>query len=149
VAKDETGRVVGCLICADFAGDLPDGLDTISPKFTPIFCLLGELDERYKEKYPVERGELYHLFMGGVLKAYASAGLIRQLTHAAEMLARHRGFRGAIGEATGPISQHVYLSYLGYREVMALSYAEFAFEGEKIFANITDCPSCKLIYKAL
>jgi hypothetical protein len=150
VTKDkETDRVVGCLVCQDFNADLPDGIEKVAESFAPIFSLLGHLDERYKARYQVNKGELYHLFMGGVVKEYAGQGIIHQMTRQGEILARAYGFKAAIGEATGPISQHVYLKHLGYKEIDAICYDDFLYEGAYIFKNVTDCKSCKLIYKAL
>jgi hypothetical protein len=87
--------------------------------------------------------------MGGVLKGYGGQGIIHQMTQKAEELARKHGFIGAVGEVTGPISQHVYLNHLGYQEVDAVSYHAYTYEGEHIFRNVSACTSCKLIYKPL
>jgi hypothetical protein len=150
VAKDpDTDRIIGCLVCQDFNADLPEGIERVSESFAPIFSLLTHLDERYKARYGVNMGDLYHLFMGGVAKKYSGQGIIHQMTHQGEMLARSYGFKAAIGEATGPVSQHVYLNHLGYKEIDAVTYRDFVYQGTYVFKDVTSCTSCKLIYKVL
>jgi hypothetical protein len=150
VAKTpDTNRIIGCLVCQDFNSDLPQGIERVAESFAPIFELLGHLDDRYKARHEVHSGEMYHLFMGGVDREFAGQGIIHQMTHQAEMLARSIGFTAAIGEATGPVSQHVYLNHLGYKVLDAICYQDFLFEGDYVFRSITECESCKLIYKAL
>lgn len=149
IAKDErSGKVVGALICEDFVTELPDGIETVSPKFLPIFEVLGSLDEAYKEKYLVKPGQLYHIFMVGVNKEYA--GLSTRLTKIAEHLARKKGYIAAIGEATGPISYQIYTKRLGFREIEGINpiyYKEFYYEGQPIFRHMTECNSCRLLIK--
>jgi ribosomal protein S18 acetylase RimI-like enzyme len=147
VAKDSDGKVVGCIVCEDFITDLPEGIENISPNFNPIITLLSELDEKYKEEKNVQRGQLLHMFMGGVYKEFAGSGIAFGMTNFIEGYAKSKGFIGAVGEVTGPISQHVYIKQLGYTEISSINYSTFLFEGEKVFRNITECESCKLIVK--
>lgn len=149
VATDNiTGQVVGILIGEDFVTEALEGIETVSPKFLPIFELLGGLDEAYKEKSLVKSGQLYHIFMVGVYKEYA--GLSVQLTNKVEIMARKKGYTSAIAEATSAISQKIYTKRLGFKEVEEIPpvrYAEFQHEGKSVFANITECDSCRLIIK--
>ncbi|MDJ1479021.1 hypothetical protein QNI16_00920 [Cytophagaceae bacterium YF14B1] len=148
VAKDSiSGEVIGCLVCEDFITELPEGIETISEKFFPIFGLLEELTNKFKSQNVVAQGELYHLFMGGVRKEFAGKGVIDELTLEAEKLAQSKNFKGAIGEATGPISQHVYVNRFGYQPLDIVEYKEFLFEDAPVFADIQDCEKCQLIIK--
>ena len=65
--KTGTRELVGALLTEDSASALPDGLDEISPKFEPIFDILGQLDEEYRGDLAVPPGELLHLFPLGDL----------------------------------------------------------------------------------
>jgi hypothetical protein len=148
LARDPgTGEVMGCLVAEDFVTDAPEGMETISEKFWPIFSLLGGLDEAYKENNPVVRGQLYHIFMVGVHREYSGSGVIHRLNMAAERLAQQKGYKGAIGEATGPISYGIYTRRQYFKEVDAIAYQDFRFEGKAVFADITDCGSCRLLLK--
>jgi hypothetical protein len=151
VAKDNVkGIVVGVLIAEDFMTEPPANIETISPKFLPIFELLGTLDTRYKEKYPVQLGELYHIFMVGVYKEYP--GLSLPLTRTAEIIAREKGYIAAIGEATNPISYTIYTKRLGFKDVKGvepITYGKFEYSGKQVFANISECANCQIIRKVL
>jgi hypothetical protein len=147
VAKDSAGKVIGCIVCEDFITDLPEGSEKISSSFDPIIALLGELDEKYKVENNVQPGQLLHMFMGGVYKEYAGMGVALGMTQFIESHTKSKSFKGAIGEVTGPISQHVYINQLGYKDVSSISYKTFQFEGKRIFSNITECEGCKLIVK--
>lgn len=149
VATDNrTGKVIGALICEDFLTEPPEDIETVSPKFFPIFELLGGLDEAYKKKYLVKPGQLYHICMVGVDKEYA--GLSTRLTKIAEHMARKKGYIASIGEATGPISYKIYTQHLGFREIEGIDriyYKDFYHEGQPVFRHITECNSCRLLIK--
>ncbi|MDO1447296.1 GNAT family N-acetyltransferase [Rhodocytophaga aerolata] len=150
IAKDAvTGQVVGCMISEDFVTDPPQGIELVAPSLGPIFHMLGTLDERYKEHHSVKQGEIYHQFMLGVLSTYAGKGIGHRLTIESERLAKAKRYKAIMCEVTGPVSQHIFLNQLGYKEVDAIAYHDFVYEGQHIFKHITACESCKLIYKAI
>ena len=147
VAVDKaTRKVVGTLIAEDFITDPPEGIETVSPKFSPIFALLSTIDEEYKQKHPVNHGQLYHIFMVGVLKEYA--GLAPTITKQAEAMAKTKNYLAAIGEATSPISYLIYTKRLAYTEVTDVTpicYADFTYEGNHPFSEIRTIESCKIL----
>jgi ribosomal protein S18 acetylase RimI-like enzyme len=134
-------------VCEDFVTELPEGIENISSNFNPIIALLCELDDPFKIENNVVPGQYLHMFMGGVYKEYAGSGIASGMTQFIEGHAKSKGFKGAVGEVTGPISQHVYIKQLGYKEISAIDYSNFKFEGENIFQNINECKSCILIAK--
>ncbi len=148
LARDPNSEeVIGCLVAEDFVTDPPAGIETVCEKFYPIFALLGGLDEAYKETNPVVPGQLYHIFMVGVQRAYAGSGVIHKLNMAAERLAQSKGYKGAIGEATGPISYGIYTKRQLFKEVHSIAYRDFRFDGKAVFASVSDCESCRLLVK--
>ena len=42
-----TGKMIGALLAEDSATVPPDGFEQLSPKFNPIFDILGQLDGEY------------------------------------------------------------------------------------------------------
>ncbi|MBD2730142.1 hypothetical protein H6G96_28440 [Nostoc sp. FACHB-892] len=143
-----TRKVVGVLIAEDFMTEPPTSIKTVSPKFLPMFEVIGTLDAKYRAKYPVKLGELYHLLMVGVYREYA--GLSVPLTRTAEIIARSKGYVAAIGETTNPIAYKIYTKRLGFKDVEGvepITYASFKYSGKRIFADISDCISCQIIRK--
>lgn len=150
VARDpQNNRLAGCIICEDYVTEPPEGIEKVSPLFNPIFSLLDALGASYRAEHFVAPGEIYHLFMGGVYPDYAGYGIAAQITNFIENHARKKGYKAAIGEVTGPVSQHIYIKQLGYRPLYKIRYQDFLYEGKTIFKNITACEHCILIHKYL
>lgn len=149
VAKDQqTGKLIGSLIVEDFVTLPPEDLDRISPKFKPVLALLRQLDDNYKKRYQIQKNEILHILMSGVDKEYVGRKISSTLKQAAHALGKIKKYQGAIAEATGPFSQKINAD-LGYELIDVIKYAEFEFNQKKVFAEITDCQGCQLLYKKL
>ena len=149
-AKDyDTGAMVGCLMSEDFEGELLDPPDTVPSDFAPFLALLSSLDENYKKAHPSYRNDLLHEFMMGVYPEYKGRNIGYHLVEANNQLGRMQGFKGAIAEVPGPISQRIFIDKHHYQVVDAIKYKDFRFQGKPCFEGIVDCDSCKLVYKDL
>ena len=148
VAVNEEQEVVGATIAEDYMTDPPTGLEAISEKFHPIFSLLESLGERYIASQGVVPGSHYHIFMCGVYQQYANRRLAQKLNRFAEDVARERGYRAVVCEATGRVSQFVCASQLGMDYVDEINYQDFRLEGEPVFADIASVDSC-IVYQKL
>lgn len=83
VARDAaSGELAGVLITDDFASLLPMESEGMSPKFDPIFGLLGRLDEAYREARTIAPGEHLHLFMLATEARYRGRGVAGRLARA-------------------------------------------------------------------
>ena len=132
-----TGELVGALLTEDSASALPEGIDRLSPKFDPIFDILGQLDAEYRGDRAVRPGESLHLFLLGVADRAAGRGVAQRLV--AECLARGAasGYRRAVTEATNRVSQRVFRKH-GFVERAQRDYATHRFGGRNVFASIAD-----------
>lgn len=130
-----TRELLGALLTEDSASALPEGIERLSPKFDPIFDILGQLDAEYRATRPVERGESLHLFLLGVGEAAAGRGVAQQLVSKCLEHGARRGYRVAVTEATNKISQHVFRK-LGFTERVRRSYESHEFEGRNAFESI-------------
>lgn len=148
VAINEEQKVVGAFIAEDYVTQPPLGLDTISEKFIPVFVLLESLSKRYLASQPVAEGTHYHIFMCGVYQQYANRHLGRKLEWFAEDVARERGYKVVVCEATGRISQFICANQLGFEYVDEINYQDFRLEGEAVFADIASVDSC-IVYQKL
>src|SRR5436309_2767421 len=103
-----TGEMIGALLAEDSASMPPDGLDQVSPRFNPIFDILGQLDAEYRDGRLMQPGESIHLFLLGVSERFTGRGVAQRLV--AECLANavRKGYRLAVTEATNRTSQHVF-----------------------------------------
>lgn len=113
----------GVLITDDFTSPLPMGSAGMSPKFEPIFELLGRLDERYREERTIAPGEYLHLFMLATEARYRGRGVAGKLVQKCLANGAEKGYRYALTEATGVISQGVFRS-AGFVERLRAAYRE-------------------------
>ena len=130
-------ELLGALLTEDGASAPPDGMNRLSPKFEPIFDLLGQLDTEYRAGRTLHPGESLHLFLLGVAESAAGCGVAQRLVSTCLEHGARRGYRLAITEATGKVSQHVFRK-LGFVERVRRSYQGHRFAGRSAFSSIAE-----------
>ena len=135
--RADTGKMAGALLTLDFASALPEGMANLSPKFDPIFDILGQLDDEYRDGRVVPHGESLHLYLLGVASSSAGHGVAKQLVATCLENGARKGYRVAVTEATAGVSQHVFRR-LGFSERVRRSYGEYRFGGRAVFASIAE-----------
>ena len=146
VAKyEESGDVIGFSVLKDFLAGTPN-LDQVDPRFIPIGNLLYELEKWYHSKYTVKYGEILHLFMLGVDEKYWGKGIAHQLMEETFNVAKNKGYTSIIAEGTGAITQHICAKY-GFNVLKEIEYKTFLDNGELVFKEIKEPPSCQLMLK--
>src|SRR5262245_40427935 len=137
LARDqETGQVIGAMIADDFASAPPEGMGRLGEAFEPILALLGELDEQYRKGRTLRLGEYLHLFMIAVDHRHKGRKVAQNLVRACLENGARKGYRTAVTEATGVISQHIFRSSFGFRDRLEMPYKTFVYEGRPVFASI-------------
>jgi ribosomal protein S18 acetylase RimI-like enzyme len=144
----QTRKLAGTFLAGDFATrrELERGL--ISSKFDPIFAMLEELDEQYRRGRVIGRGEYVHLFMLGVDSEFSGQGIAQGLVQACVENGARKGYRTAITEATGRVSQHIFRKN-GFTDRVSISYRDFLFEDNAVFASIRDHEKAILMDRSL
>lgn len=132
-----TGKLAGVLLTDDFTS--PPALDPgrTSPKFLPILAMLETLDASFRGRRDISPGEYLHLFMLAVAPEFAGRGIAQGLVRACLDNGLRRGYRSALTEATGRVSQHVFRKS-GFADRFSVSYQEFVYENKAVFASIRD-----------
>jgi GNAT superfamily N-acetyltransferase len=143
-----TGELIGALLTEDSASSLPGGMDRLSPKFDPIFDILGQLDAEYRGGRAARPGDSLHLFLLGVSDRVAGRGVAQQLVAASLQRGRRRGYRIAVTEATNRVSQHIFLRQ-GFVARVQRSYQAHRFDGRQVFASIAEHGGPILMDKSL
>jgi GNAT superfamily N-acetyltransferase len=116
---------------------MPDGMNNLSPKFRPIFDILGELDAEYRNGRATPHGESIHLYLLGVASSAAGQGVAKQLVATCLENGARKAYRVAVTEATGKVSQQVFRR-LGFSERVQRSYEHHRFDGRAVFASIAE-----------
>lgn len=149
VARDGgTGEMVGALLADDFAAPPPEGIDTVDERFRPVAALLEELDARYRAGRRMLPGEYLHLALLGVSPAAAGRRVGQNLVELCMENGARRGYRTAVTEATGRVSQHICRKH-GFVERLTCPYRSFRFEGRLVFASIRDHEAVVLMDRSL
>ncbi|HEX4497520.1 MAG TPA: hypothetical protein VIE43_17735 [Thermoanaerobaculia bacterium] len=131
-----TGELVGVLVATDGSAAPPSGLERLSPKFAPVFDLLGGLDAEYRQSMiPPPLGVWLHLLLLGVPEPFGGRDVGSQLLACCLENTTRRGYRVASAEATHSASQHI-LRKQGFVDRVRRSYQEYRFEGKAVFASI-------------
>lgn len=133
--SSDTGDLVGALLVEDFGTPPPDEIAEKAPSFAPIGALLDGLDAQYRASREILPGACLHLFMLGIADHASGRGIAHHLLATCLANGKARGYGLAVGEATGKVSQHL-LRRLGFREVLAASYKDFVFDGQRVFSSI-------------
>ncbi len=144
----DTGALAGVCLTDDFAMPPAVDLAAISPKFLPIFSMLEELDKSFRKQRTISPGECLHLFMLAVYPHFVGRGIARGLVQACVDNGIRKGYRLAITEATGKISQHVFRKS-GFADRFSISYDDFIHEDEAVFASIAEHQRAILMDKVL
>lgn len=140
VAYDESGRPVGTAvntIChqGEVLHSLEDELRNVEdPAFRPIQAIHHRLRRENDHIYgEIGIDKIFSIGMVGV--SIKNQGIATNLIRRSILLAGCLGFRGIKTEATGQFSKEAY-ERLGMLESGSIKYADFVFEGEKVFAGI-------------
>ena len=150
VAVDvDSDSVIGVSINKDLLDELVNEDDVFLMKLSPIFNLLEQLDEEYRANHEVKRNEIFHGLMIVADQKSKFGNIAFQLLEKSYELAKENDFSKMMVEATGPISQNVAAKKLGFTEFASVNYSDFEFEGDRIFSEIIDVSTCKLLVKEL
>jgi len=142
VAYDETGRPVGTAVnTVCYKGEIQYNLEDVlkgveDPRFKPIEAIHHKLrreNDHVWEEIGIDK--LFHIGMVGVL--YKNQGIATNLIRRSILLAGCLGFRGIKTEATGDFSRHEY-GMLGMLPSGSIKYADFEFEGQKVFGGLAN-----------
>jgi ribosomal protein S18 acetylase RimI-like enzyme len=112
-------------------------MDQLSPKFEPIFDILGQLDAEYRAGRPPSPGESLHLFLLGVAESVAGRGVAQHLVTTCLEYGARKGYQLAVTEATNKVSQHIFRK-LGFADRVRRSYFNHRFAGRAVFESIAE-----------
>lgn len=132
--------LIGATLARDLERPSPAGLEQACPGIVPVFALMGMLEERYREhrQRPVERGEIVNSMMGAVYPEQRNKEIASLLGLLTVVEGDRRGFTHVIGIPTNSATGHIARRRFGVTPIAEVLCAEFDFEGECVFAGVTD-----------
>lgn len=144
----DTGKLAGVMLSDDFASPPDADPGQISAKLLPILSMLDSLDKQFRRGKTVARGQYLHLFMLGVDSQFAGRGVGQGVVKTCIDNAAQMGYRTALTEATGRVSQHIFRKN-GFVERFRVPYQDFIYENRKVFAAIQDHDQAILMERVL
>jgi len=148
ICRSDTGQMAGALLTDDFASPPPIDGAGISAKFLPILAMLELLDEQFRNGRTISLGEYLHLFMLGVDAQFSGRGVGQGLVKTCLENGCRKRYRMAITEATGKVSQHIFRKN-GFVDRFSVSYVDYKYENEPVFASIRDHEKAILMERLL
>jgi ribosomal protein S18 acetylase RimI-like enzyme len=144
VARNTAGEIVGVMLNEDSGTPPPDGLDTLSRSFVPIWDFLHELEVEHRAGGREPRpGEWLHLFLLAVAEEVCGRGVAQGMVAKSLENAKGRGYSTAVVEATGPASQNIFRK-LGFTDRVRRPYA-----GHPIFGTVAHAGGTVLMERTL
>jgi ribosomal protein S18 acetylase RimI-like enzyme len=110
-------------------------LKRLSSKFEPIFDILGQLDDDYRQGNTVHPGTQLHLFLLGVAQAFGGRRVAQHLVALCIENGVRKGYRVAVTEATNSVSQHIFRK-CGFVERVQRSYRDHRYKEHAFFTSI-------------
>ncbi len=144
VARDiKTDEIVAALITRDFTDMLSDEGEG------PINAILNALDRQYIQTRTIRRGEYVHLNLLAVARQHTGRAVAQNVVRLCLENGIRKGYRTAVTEATGLVSQHLFRETHGFVARHEISYQTFIYQGRRPFASIKKHPSVILMDKSL
>jgi ribosomal protein S18 acetylase RimI-like enzyme len=133
VAKSkEEGKVIGVLLCDDFAAVMPENISAASERLSPILALLDELDTQYKRGKSVHLNQYLHLSMLAVRPQHKGKKIAQNLVEISLKNGIKRGYQKTVAAATGTISQHIFKKF-NFVDQIIIPYKTFVYEDVQVF----------------
>ncbi len=146
---NETDAIVGALIGSDLTDTLHSKEFISEAKNDPIGSLIVQLNSGFFKEKTVESGTWFNIKFVAVSDSFTGQGVITDIVTRSLKCAAEKGFSFAHAEATGNISQHIFMNKFGFEEKNAIGYGDFIFKGSHPFAAIKEHKSIKLLIKGI
>jgi len=148
VARDDSnGHLVGAQLNDDMGTEIPD-VSAACKELAPALALLDELDRRYFGGRAVDPNHYAHFFFTAVSARYRGHQIASQLLELSLAITLKKGYRIAVAEATGLVSQDI-LRRAGFESRVEIPYREFVHKSRRPFQGVKDHPSALLMHRVL
>ena len=132
VARDTgTGQIAAVVLADDLDDDGNEGSDAIA-------ALIDSARSAYFAGAGLDRTRLAHIHFIASSPDYRRQRLVQRVVEACLAAARDRGFERMLVEASGNRSRTLLEKHFGFCEQLRVNYAEFNWNGQRPFLDITE-----------
>lgn len=145
----DSNKIVGAVLSSDLYETVNSEDTTSEDRSNPIAALIRALNSAYFAGNELEEETYLSIKFVATDSDFKGKGVVTKLISRCINEAKGKGFKYAQVEATGNISQHIFINKLGFVEKGVIRYSDFEFGGEKPFSPITEHEGIKLLIKDL
>ena len=150
VARDvNSNKIIGVILSSDLAEAFSSEDSKHEVANNPVAALIHSLNTRYFTKERLADNTYLNIKFVATDSGFKGKGVVNELISTCIKEAKGKGFKFAQAEATGNISQHIFINKFGFEEKAAIKYCEFEMDGEKPFEAITEHEGIKLLVKSI
>ncbi len=149
IARNQgTNQIIGAMVTDDFAIEPPEEMRHLGDNFKPLWAILDELDNQYKQGRNLPKGEYLHFFLLAVDHQQSGKNVAKNLVQTCLENGVRKGYTTDVVEATGVVSQHIFRKF-GFVDRFEAPYKTFTFQNKPVFESIKDHHGIILMDKAL
>lgn len=151
VAEDKsTSKMVGFRLCDPVKDDGDDAM-ALDGKMRIVFAVLNELEKRWLQQSSDSKttGKTLKLLMMGVEEEYEGLGLATRMVSFTLERAKDSGFKKVVVQASAAATQHIFIQKYGFKQISAIKYADFEYEGCRPFETLQVPSTCVILEKEL
>lgn len=145
----ESDQVAGAILAADLAGALNAQNNDAEKHNNPISSLVLDLNRQYFGKGQLDENMYLNIKFVATDSTFNVKGAVNEMIAATIDEAKAQGFHFAQAEATGNISQHIFINKFDFEDKGLIKYSDYEYEGTKPFASIKEHEGIKLVIKAV
>lgn len=111
----------------------------LSSDWWPVRSVFAELHSRFVDQHGsgIEKGDMIRcMYFTCVAPSARGQGVMKGLWKHSVDKAREKGYSYITAQAGSENVRQVLQDHLGFREIAAVSYSQFEFEGQKLFAEL-------------
>ncbi|WP_027857355.1 GNAT family N-acetyltransferase [Marinobacterium jannaschii] len=150
VARDvNSNKIIGAILSSDLSETVNSEGSNSEVHNNPIAALIDSLNSAYFTRGELEENTYLNIKFIATDSNFKGKGVVMELISTCIKEAKVKGFKYAQAEATGNISQHIFINKLGFDEKASIKYSEFDVDGEKPFSSITEHEGIKLLIKSI
>lgn|GEM_PF-2360757 len=141
-------EVAGVIMGTDFA--VPDDAHAeVPPWIAPLYALLDELTDAYREEQAAAPGEIVLVDMAAVPPQFGGRGIYKKLRAAFHDHALAAGYQKVLAELSSAATQKVCVDRFGHTVVNEIAFADFKFNGAAPFLSIKKPSTIQLVEGSL
>lgn len=150
IARDvQSNKIIGAVLSADLAYSVNAKPSEVDEDPNPVATLIDSLNSLYFTNGELAENTYLNIKFIAADASFKGKGVVMSIISSCIEEAKAKGFKYAQAEATGNVSQYIFMNKFGFEEKAIIKYSEFEFDGGTPFSSITEHEGIKLLIKSI